>query len=54
MARTVRSGHILVNGTSRHFLGVPFGGMHTSGVGREEGREELYSYTECKTINILL
>ncbi|MBV8398155.1 MAG: hypothetical protein JOZ17_05390 [Acetobacteraceae bacterium] len=37
MARAVRSGHILVNGTGRHFLGAPFGGMHTSGVGREEG-----------------
>jgi len=54
MARKVRSGHIWVNGTSAHFLGVPFGGMKSSGVGREEGREELYSYTETKTINIML
>jgi acyl-CoA reductase-like NAD-dependent aldehyde dehydrogenase len=53
-ARKVRSGHIWINGTSQHFLGVPFGGMRTSGVGREEGREELYSYTEAKTINIML
>jgi acyl-CoA reductase-like NAD-dependent aldehyde dehydrogenase len=54
MARRVRSGHLWINGVSRHFLGVPFGGMKTSGVGREEGREELYSYTETKTINIML
>lgn len=54
MAKQVRSGHIWVNGSSLHFLGVPFGGMKTSGVGREEGREELYSYTEAKTINIML
>ena len=54
MARKVRSGHLWVNGSSLHFLGVPFGGMRTSGVGREEGREELYSYTETKTINIML
>jgi len=54
MARKVRSGHLWVNGSSMHFLGVPFGGMRTSGVGREEGREELYSYTETKTINIML
>ena len=54
MARKVRSGHLWVNGSSMHFLGVPFGGMRTSGVGREEGREELYSYTEAKTINIML
>ncbi len=53
-ARRVRSGHLWINGSSQHFLGVPFGGMRTSGVGREEGREELYSYTETKTINIML
>lgn len=54
MARQVRSGHIWINGSSMHFLGVPFGGMKSSGVGREEGREEMLSYTESKTINIML
>ncbi|MEQ5856876.1 aldehyde dehydrogenase family protein [Halomonas sp. YLB-10] len=54
MAQRVRSGHIWINGSSMHFLGVPFGGMKSSGVGREEGREELFSYTETKTINIML
>lgn len=54
MARRIRSGHIWINGSSQHFLGVPFGGMKSSGVGREEGREELYSYTETKTINVML
>ena len=54
MARKVRSGHIWMNGTSAHFLGVPFGGMKTSGIGREEGREEMFSYVETKSINIML
>lgn len=54
MARKVRSGHIWMNGTSVHFLGVPFGGMKTSGIGREEGREEMFSYVETKSINIML
>jgi aldehyde dehydrogenase (NAD+)/betaine-aldehyde dehydrogenase len=54
MARRVRSGHIWINGASMHFLGVPFGGMRSSGVGREEGRDELYSYTETKTINVMM
>jgi acyl-CoA reductase-like NAD-dependent aldehyde dehydrogenase len=54
MSRRIRSGHIWVNGSSMHFLGVPFGGMKQSGVGREEGRDELFSYTETKTINIML
>jgi len=53
-ARRVRSGHIWINGYSAHFLGVPFGGMKNSGVGREEGFEEMLSYTETKTINIML
>ncbi len=53
-ARRVRSGHLWINGYSAHFLGVPFGGMKNSGVGREEGIEELFSYTEAKTINIML
>lgn len=54
MARAVRSGHLWINGFNSHFLGVPFGGMKNSGVGREEGIEELFSYAETKTINIML
>lgn len=54
VARKVRSGHLWINGCSNHFLGVPFGGMKNSGVGREEGIEEMFSYTEAKTINIML
>lgn len=54
VARRVRSGHLWINGCSNHFLGVPFGGMKNSGVGREEGIEEMFSYTEAKTINIML
>lgn len=54
VARSVRSGHLWINGCSSHFLGVPFGGMKNSGVGREEGIEEMFSYTESKTINIML
>lgn len=53
MARQVRSGHIWINGTSAHFL-VPFGGMKTSGIGREEGRDEMLSWVETKSINIML
>lgn len=53
-ARRVRSGHQWINGFSAHYTGVPFGGFKSSGVGREEGLEELMSYTEGKTINIVL
>lgn len=54
MVRRIRSGHTWINGCSAHYLGVPFGGMKNSGVGREEGIEEMLSYTELKTINIVL
>jgi aldehyde dehydrogenase (NAD+)/betaine-aldehyde dehydrogenase len=53
-ARDIRSGYLWINGTSQHFLGVPFGGMKNSGLGTEEGLEELLSYTEQKVINIML
>ncbi len=53
-ARTVRSGHVWINTVGPHYLGVPYGGMKNSGVGREEGIEELLSYTETKVINIKL
>jgi aldehyde dehydrogenase (NAD+)/betaine-aldehyde dehydrogenase len=53
-ARAVQSGFVWVNGTSSHFTGVPFGGYKNSGVGNEEGIEELLSYTQTKAINFIL
>lgn len=53
-ARRIRSGYIWVNGVSAHYKGVPFGGYKNSGTGREEGLDELLSYTEEKAIHILL
>jgi betaine-aldehyde dehydrogenase len=32
----------------------PFGGYKNSGLGREEGIDELLSYTETKTIHLML
>lgn len=53
-ARAVNAGYLWVNGTSAHFYGVPFGGQKSSGLGREEGLEELLSYTETKSIHVML
>jgi aldehyde dehydrogenase (NAD+)/betaine-aldehyde dehydrogenase len=53
-ARAVKSGYVWINGASGHFYGTPFGGMKNSGVGNEEGLEELLSYTENKTIHVML
>lgn len=55
--RTVRdleAGYIWINGSSRHFWGVPFGGTKSSGVGREESIEELLSFTHTKAVHVLL
>ncbi|MCC3312969.1 aldehyde dehydrogenase family protein [Nocardia africana] len=48
------AGFTWINGSSRHFPNVPFGGYKASGVGREESLEELLSYTQTKAVNVLL
>lgn len=53
-ARRIKSGYVWVNGVSAHYPGCAFGGMKNSGVGREEGIEELMSYTENKAIHVHL
>jgi acyl-CoA reductase-like NAD-dependent aldehyde dehydrogenase len=53
-AGALEAGYIWVNGSSRHFTGVPFGGVKLSGVGREESIEELLSYTQLKAVNLML
>jgi acyl-CoA reductase-like NAD-dependent aldehyde dehydrogenase len=53
VAGELEAGFVWVNGVSRHFLGVPFGGVKNSGIGREECVEELLSYTTVKSINVM-
>jgi len=53
-AEQLEAGYIWINGSSRHFLGVPFGGYKQSGIGREESVEELLSYVQTKSVNTAL
>ncbi len=53
-AREVQAGYVWINDSSRHYLGVPFGGYKQSGLGREESIDELLSYTQQKAMNICL
>jgi betaine-aldehyde dehydrogenase len=53
-ARRLRAGYLWVNGQSAHYHGTSFGGVKNSGLGREEDLGELLSYTETKTIHVLL
>ncbi|GAB3366052.1 aldehyde dehydrogenase family protein [Modestobacter lapidis] len=54
MAAQLQAGYVWVNGSSRHFWGLPFGGVKASGVGREESLDELLSYTETKAVTVVL
>jgi betaine-aldehyde dehydrogenase len=49
--RRIEAGFVWVNQTGRHYLGVPFGGSKHSGLGREECLEELFEFTELKSVN---
>lgn len=48
----IRAGYVWVNEVGRRYRGTPFGGFDDSGVGREEGLEELLSYSAPKTVHI--
>ncbi len=50
--RDLETGYAWVNWSSTHLPGTPFGGVKDSGVGREEGLEELYGYTQSKNVYI--
>jgi acyl-CoA reductase-like NAD-dependent aldehyde dehydrogenase len=53
-ARALDSGFIWINGSSRHFQGLPYGGWKDSGLGSEEGFEELTSYLRSKSVTVML
>jgi acyl-CoA reductase-like NAD-dependent aldehyde dehydrogenase len=54
LAQEVQAGYVWINGASDHFPNVTFGGTKSSGIGREGGLQELYSYTEQRAVNVLL
>lgn len=50
MTRRLRAGTVWVNTYRRTNYATPFGGMKESGVGRENGLEAIYEYTETKSV----
>ncbi|HEV7965124.1 MAG TPA: aldehyde dehydrogenase family protein [Actinoplanes sp.] len=52
VAARFEAGYVWVNGTSRHFPGLPYGGYKASGVGREECLDELLSFTQTKSVTV--
>jgi betaine-aldehyde dehydrogenase len=54
LARRIEAGYVWVNTSGAHYIGTNFGGYKKSGLGREEGLEELLSYTQIKNIHVTL
>ncbi len=52
LARQLESGNVCINDVIASYSAVeaPYGGVEESGIGRRNGRWELYEYTEPKTI----
>ncbi|HWH81641.1 MAG TPA: aldehyde dehydrogenase family protein [Burkholderiaceae bacterium] len=53
-AARIEAGFVWVNHVGSHFRGASFGGYKQSGIGREEGLDELYSFTQNKNLHIVL
>jgi acyl-CoA reductase-like NAD-dependent aldehyde dehydrogenase len=51
-ARDVQAGYVWVNDSQKHIPGTAYGGFKDSGVGREEGFEELVSFAQLKNVNL--
>jgi betaine-aldehyde dehydrogenase len=53
-ARRLQAGYVYINGTGKRPTGSPFGGIKSSGIGKENSLEELLSYTSEKSITATL
>lgn len=53
-ARALETGYVWVNNAGPHYLGLPYGGWKGSGVGHEESIEELLSYSQVKSVSVML
>jgi acyl-CoA reductase-like NAD-dependent aldehyde dehydrogenase len=54
LADRLDTGYVWINDAARHFDGAPFSGHRLSGTDSDEGIEELYSFTQTKTVAIAL
>jgi acyl-CoA reductase-like NAD-dependent aldehyde dehydrogenase len=50
--RAVEVGMVWVNNYARNILGTPFGGVKSSGYGREHSIETLYDWTTPKAVHV--
>ena len=48
LASRVEAGYVWINGASTHHVGVPFGGVKQSGIGREGSKYGIDEWLETK------
>lgn len=54
LARAVESGYVWINDVEKRWVGVPFGGQKDSGTTTEYSVDELYNFTQNKTVSVWL
>jgi 2-formylbenzoate dehydrogenase len=54
LAAEIEAGYVWINDVERRWIGVPFGGLKDSGTATEYSVDELYHFTQNKTISIAL
>lgn len=52
LSQAVEAGYVWINGRGQRPFGAPFGGHKLSGLGAENGLDELLSYTRVKNVNL--
>ena len=52
VAREIRTGLLSINSDSSSYIQAPFGGYRQSGLGKEQGLEGLYDFTEVKNVYV--
>jgi betaine-aldehyde dehydrogenase len=52
VAREIRTGLLSINSDSSSYIQAPFGGYRRSGLGKEQGLDGLWDYTEIKNIYV--
>ncbi|KAI3404811.1 ALD5, partial [Candida oxycetoniae] len=54
VSNKINAGTVWINTYNDFNPMVPFGGVHSSGIGREMGQEVFQEYTQCKAVRIKL
>jgi betaine-aldehyde dehydrogenase len=52
VARGIRTGLLSINSDSSSYIQAPFGGYRLSGLGKEQGLDGLWDYTEIKNVYV--